>query len=384
MSTAIRFFASACLYPSGVLDGSRRPHLQGGDHDPVNRPGPPDHAFLRLLQQRATHGAPAGTEWLLLGDQVYIDATAGLLDPRRSDGLLRRVYMAQFRLMWRQSAEFGLVPLTLMDDHEVIDNWEPSLHRGRNKVLSAQMDDAKLAFVAWQRHNVPSTHGGLWHATQLSSGHLLFIGDTRSERSARDPARLAQAELVSPAQMQALLHHLQQATPGDWRFVATSSMLLPRRLATADCRDGSAALHSDAWDGYPGSLHRLLGHIAEESLQRCVFLSGDEHIPCVARIELRARGGPGDQAPVVAWSVHAGSLYGPFPFANSVPEDFATDDMFTFVGPSGKSWSCQVRTCHPRHLDDGFLEISGAAAGPIQVDFRSARDSLHDECWTLA
>ncbi len=383
MTAPIRFFLSACLYPSGVLDGSRWPHEQGAEHDPINRPGPPDHAFLRLLQ-RLAGPKPTIPEWVLLGDQIYVDATAGLLDPRRADGLLARVYLAWKALLWRKGLAPILKPFTLMDDHEVVDNWEPSLHPGRNKLLATQMKEAKRMFVAAQRNGPPPPHGGLWHGTQLSSGQALFIGDTRSERSARDPARLAQAELVSPAQMQALLHHLRQAAPGDWRFVATSSMLLPRRLATAECQDGSAALRSDAWDGYPRSLHTLLGHIAEEGLQRCVFLSGDEHIPCVARIELRALGGPGDQAPVVAWSVHAGSLYGPFPFANSVPEDFATDDMFTFVGPSGKSWSCQVRTCHPRHLDDGFLEISGAAAGPIQVDFRSARGSLRDECWTLA
>lgn len=384
MTTSIRFYASACLYPSGVLDGSRWPHRHGREDDPINRPGPPDHAFFRLLQRLAETTPQTMPEWLLLGDQIYADATAGLLDPRRSDGLLRRVYLTWKALIWRDGLKDMLKPLTLMDDHEVTDNWEPSSHRGRNGLLSEQMDEAKRMFVAAQRNGTPTPHGGLWHATQLSSGHLLFVGDTRSERSARDPARLAEAELVSPAQMQALLHHLQQATPGDWRFVATSSMLLPRRLATADCRDGSAALHSDAWDGYPGSLHTLLGHIAEQGLQRCVFLSGDEHIPCVARIELRELGSANVQAPVVTWSVHAGSLYGPFPFANAVPEDFAKHETFRFAGPSGTRWSCQVETRYPRHLDDGFLEISGPAAGPIQVDFRSARGSLRDECWTLA
>jgi hypothetical protein len=108
------------------------------------------------------------------------------------------------------------------------------------------------------------------------------------------------------------------------KFIACPALPLPRHRRAAQPRQPAAALRSDAWDGYPQSLSRVLGHIARERVPNVVFLSGDEHVSLVARVTLRAANGE----PVVVHSVHSSALYAPFPFANSIDDDLVADEAF--------------------------------------------------------
>ena len=87
------------------------------------------------------------------------------------------------------------------------------------------------------------------------------------------------------------------------------------------------ALRSDAWDGYPASLHRLLAGVYERGTNDVVFLSGNEHLSNVARIQISKLDDPGV---VLAHSVHSSALYAPYPFANAIEEDFAGTEEFEF------------------------------------------------------
>ena len=70
----------------------------------------------------------------------------------------------------------------------------------------------------------------------------------------------------------------------------------------------------------------MLTHIAREKIRHVVFVSGDEHLACVARVVLDA----GDGDPIVFHSVHSSPLFAPFPFANSVREDLVANEVFDF------------------------------------------------------
>ena len=73
----VSFVAASCQYPAGVLDAT--PNRLGGG--PV---GPADASMRRLAHALDPgHGADRPSLLLLNGDQVYIDSTAGLFDPRR-------------------------------------------------------------------------------------------------------------------------------------------------------------------------------------------------------------------------------------------------------------------------------------------------------------
>jgi cholesterol oxidase len=129
----------------------------------------------------------------------------------------------------------------------------------------------------------------------------------------------ASGRIMSEAQFRALLEWLSKhKTSGNLMFVVTPAILLPRRVSTAN--GDPSALRSDAWDGFPESLHRLLSHIVNERIENVVFLSGDEHHSCVAKIALTslpAQPNAGTECkPIVVRSIHSSGLYTPFILAN--------------------------------------------------------------------
>jgi alkaline phosphatase D len=141
--------------------------------------------------------------------------------------------------------------------------------------------------------------------------------------------------------------------------------VLPRQRTT--CEHPSSALRSDAWDGYPATFHSLLAFICSERIEHCVFLSGDEHLSCVAHASLR--GPDAERPPLKLLSIHSSAFYAPYPFANAMREDLAHDETFEFEAPphAGK-FSCTVKTHFPG-TGDGFATIALAQKTQLTVTF---------------
>jgi hypothetical protein len=216
----------------------------------------------------------------------------------------------------------------------------------------------------------------LWHQRQ-HRGIGFFMADTRTERQARqaatDPLR---PRIMGGLQSTALATWM--AGTGDAprdrpAFVVSPSMLLPRRRSSLG--SPRAALRSDAWDGYPGSLHQLLVQLWQAGRSNLVFLSGDEHLSCVVKATVTKEDGTGRA--VTLHSVHSSGLYSPYPFANSVPALFALPDEWTFDDPQspGQRYRCVVEPCgldatgQPWAPGDGFALLAltpPAPAGPQQ------------------
>jgi hypothetical protein len=155
-------------------------------------------------------------------------------------------------------------------------------------------------------------------------GYPFYFADTRTGRSARG-SHIA-------TDVQRILSKLQSDTLKKWlsdhrdhvKFIATPSLLLPRRRTTAE--DANGCDHSDAWDGFPASLEELLGFIAAEEIRNTVFLSGDEHHSLYTEIWVQAADESTSRVKVV--SVHSSGLYTPFPFANGHPLDLVRNESF--------------------------------------------------------
>jgi phosphodiesterase/alkaline phosphatase D-like protein len=243
-----------------------------------------------------------------------------------------------------------LVQQMLMDDHEIEADWEFDDVAGQ-----ARLQAARSAYWQWQRAGDPRREPQALWAPLRHHGFDFFMGDCRSEREPRQADDLAQRHIMRAPQREAMLAWLL-AVRGRPHFVATSSMLLPRRLATA-CQP-LAALHSDAWDGYPASLHGLLAHLCDHALNHTVFLSGDEHVGCVARVRIQRLGDDGRvRAEATCHSVHTPALYAPYPFANSLAEHFADNEVFQFSLPGEQGlrrYRCAVHTWRPA-VGDGFV-----------------------------
>ncbi|RZL97862.1 MAG: hypothetical protein EOP73_23740, partial [Variovorax sp.] len=356
------------------------------DARPFGPPGPADASMLRLGERLRRFGDPGRPSLLVLaGDQVYVDETAGLFDPRAgaapdaaADGVvdddwLRVPYQNWLGSVGAQSV-LGLVPSRMMlDDHEIDDNWAHLAPRvaPQDDALNEGLRRAGLAaYGHWQRDR-PQPHP--WHC-YAQRGVRFFMADTRTERQGRkarfDPLDPSTGpRIMGVAQEGALLAWLRQ--PRDRpAFVVSPSMLLPRRRASA--RSVRGALHSDAWDGYPRSLHALLAAIWRDGRSDLVFLSGDEHLSSVTRITLtdlaRTRA-------VTLHSIHSSGLYAPYPFANSVPEEFAAPDEWEFRDPDEPDthFVCRVEVlCWVP--GDGFAVLELAEAAPGRWDLRVGFD----------
>ncbi len=304
------FAVASCQYPAGFLDGELAERSY--------------RRLARCLDRRNPAFRPQAV--LLVGDQVYVDATAGLFDPTAEHDRFclpheRLIAMAPLRHIVRRVPVYAM-----LDDHEIEDNWEPLPGDAANH---ANLAEGRAAYLRYQRladprAPAPASDAPLW-STFEANGVPFFIADTRSERRPRDATNIADASIMSDTQRDALLAWLSahRASPLP-KFIACPALPLPRHRRAVQNGSVASALRSDSWDGYRASLAGLLGHIAKERVPNVVFLSGDEHLSLVARVTLRTDAGE----PVVVHSVHSSALYAPFPFANSIDDDLLADETF--------------------------------------------------------
>lgn len=311
----INFAVASCQYPAGFLDGDiaersyRR--LRKCVEDPASRP--------RCL--------------LLLGDQVYIDATAGLFDPSTLSDRYDLPYERLLRMEPLRHVLRRVPAYTMLDDHEIEDNWEPgsgsaeNLAKGRSYYLAYQ----RLAFPP------PTSPAQLWYQFDVD-GFPFFMADTRTEREARAVGNIGTARIMNDKQLDGLMVWLNAQAGSDVpKFIASPASFLPRHLKATHDDQRAGSLRSDAWDGYPASFHALVDHIARKGIRNVVFLSGDEHISFATTALIRARDSGNELARIL--SIHSSGLYAPFAFANSTLDNLARREIF----PSG-DYSCEVST----------------------------------------
>ena len=358
------FALGSCHYPAGLVDGTPQDYQPGG----AQLPGPADAALLRLARRLDQLDDPDRPSLLVLaGDQIYADATAGLFDPRAGTtpqnqaslrdaaDWLRVPYQNLYGSVGAQSVLGRLRSFMVPDDHEIDDNWEPlpaPAAPGAERHNQALLSAGRQAYLRYQR-NLPEAAllEVLWQ-DQNHRGIPFFLADTRTERGARKAAwDPCQPRIMGCPQTERLNAWLAEA-PERPAFFVSPSMLLPRRRRSA--AQPRAALHSDAWCGYPGSLHALLAKVCQLGRSNLVFLSGDEHLSCVVEATITDLQQAGRQ--VKLHSVHSSGLYTPYPFANAVPEEFALPDRWEFSDPTDPAsrYLCEVRLCQPWAAGDGF------------------------------
>jgi hypothetical protein len=369
-----RLFLASCQYPAGLLD--EWPALE---------------SYRRL--EACLDPRPARHELLVLtGDQIYSDATAGLFDPSSADERYVAPHQALF-LHPPVRRVMGRIPSVMMlDDHELGDNWEPGEEQRSPR---DEIRDGVLAYKRFQRRTGPALLAPtadapepLWFSLEVG-GAAVFVADTRTERRARSNRDPQSAQIMSARQMRELLRWLERQDPEAPKFIVSPAIMFPRRLSARRravvgegprvSRTPASALKTDAWSGFPRSMASLLHFIARRRLRHVIFLSGDEHVPCVARAELtlRAPGARGREV-VVVHSIHGPPLYAPFVFANSRETDFATNESFVLPAGRGALLRCKVMASF--ETGDGFAEILVSRGPPhrVKVRFHGASGSVSD------
>ncbi len=372
------FALASCQYPSGLLD---RNTPSADEPRPVTDIGVAYRSIARLAERVKQFDLV-----LLCGDQIYADETAGLFDPASLDESLLTAYTTLRRVVdYDDVAKYGK-PEAMLDDHEIGDNWEPDTPNGPSAELRQKRHDGVNAYLG--RWRIPSRErlappykdgDRLWFSFEESGLHF-FMADTRTARTHRSPATLTSASILGTAQWDALARWIMDAPRDRPSFLLSPSIVLPRRLATAG--DPLCAIRSDAWDGYPASLHALLALLLDVGNDRIVLVSGDEHLSCVARVVLSRASAPRRQ--VVIHAIESSALYAPYPFANSIPEDLAGDDGFE-LDESADPARCDVTTWFPP-AGDGFAVISverDSRGWTLHVCFDRAGQGSAARCYRL-
>ncbi len=349
----------SCAYPSQVFDVSSKDHRRNPPLTALT--GPADRSLTRLAQRFDPGVSLAGgdTTWqpqaaIFTGDQVYVDATAGLFDPGFQSDALDFAY-ARFEGSqgWRALANAAGAFWPMFDDHELRDNWSPGQGNG-------ELQAARERYLAHQRTPhwpalVPTQpDGSLDAAVHWPNGLPVYALDVRTHRSPRTADSLADARIMDDAQWQRLRTWLDQCTGPHQPpcFIASSSIVLPRRVRSAI--EPAMALYEDAWGGFPASRDALLSELWTRRASNVILISGDEHMGCVARIRLHTD--DATQA-IELLAVHAPALYAPYPFANGHIEEFITEvDHFVIPQPEGRALQVTITPWFPPP-EDGFALV---------------------------
>lgn len=297
---------------------------------------------------------------LLLGDQVYVDSTAGLFDPSAQYDRYHEPHQRLLRLAPVQQVLRRIPLYAMLDDHEIVDNWEPC---DADPTQQERLTLGREAYFRYQRmagppRELPSNDSPdpVWYRFSVA-GFPFFMADTRTERKPRTAETIMSARIMSNNQFGKLKQWLtdaQQSFRNTPKFVASPACFLPRHVHASPDRTFDSALRSDAWDGYPASLCELLKHIFANDIENVVFLSGDEHFSFAVQADVEDQK---TKKKVRLYSIHSSGLYSPLPFSNAAAESLRFNDTFPLVAaPGGESLSCTVT---PKMIapGDGFALV---------------------------
>jgi cholesterol oxidase len=262
---------------------------------------------------------------VMLGDQIYADATANMLKTRETTEVLAGMYRDAWGSPHAQALLSSLPSYTVVDDHEYGDNWSGAVDASQD-IDFVHGFEAALAYQwrwtdgpAPKYHSTPAIQGpqvtGLWSAFQVG-GIPFFAADTRSERELRTLDTWRTRRMVGDTQMRALKAWLLEhrdvpkvlCSGSVFGFVEGDLPGAPEKCRLAD-----------SWSGYPATWRELVHFIVAEQIHHLVFLSGDYHFSALSELELH---GDGTHPPVRALSVACSGWNASLPFANAVPQDF--------------------------------------------------------------
>ena len=318
--SALTVLAGSCLYPGLPFERTQAMSIFSG--------------MLAHVDDSDTDARRGADCMILLGDQIYADATADLFDPKAHYEKFRNPYRLAFGNAAATALMSHLPSYFAVDDHEYRDNWQ-----GGPATPEADYDYARLMAWLFQMHHQQQrdyADSRLWYDF-VSAGYPFFVFDTRLHRHSSDDGDTA---LMRDDQMQGFIHWLQQVTC-PVLFLATGSPMAP--IARETCAHPATAIYQDSLLAYPDFLAWLVQQLQEHAPgKRIIWLCGDPHFSCFAQLRLSLTMVDGDgagQVTVQLTQVCASGLYAPMPFANANVNDHDWEkaiDLTLSVPPSAK------------------------------------------------
>ena len=298
----LRFVASCCRYPGLGFEQSRA------------------DASLKEIAGQMDSGHLSPQFMLMLGDQIYADATAGVMD---SPSVIEKVALSTRRAF----ASAGFRALTsrlptymVMDDHEISDSWSmddlacPGYPEAAAAALRLR-DTACSTFAAYQWAHSPRNGESPGFNYQFDGpGSSFFVLDTRTQRRRHGP----NPQVCSSEQLDALEVWLNER-PDVVKFIVTGSVIAPG-LREHQSTPGVPDRVADNWQMAPGQRADLLGRIQRCGSPNVVLVSGDYHCAAIATLCF-------DDGRHV-YAVVTPPLYAPLPAANAHPAEVLAQEAF--------------------------------------------------------
>lgn len=281
----------------------------------------------RRIQQAVPDAHPDTAFALLVGDQIYADATAGLLDPLSPTERYVERYESAFGHRGMGPLLSSLPTYTTPDDHEWVDaqpngapllkwswaNWDPDkpyrrqekqIHRWAGRALTAFQNSLRwpLTYLVTNESHRPG-----WTEHRHGCVNLIVI-DSRSWRN-RQRGGNALARMMKEDFFEALLEHLPRTDPKLLQIIATGSVVMPGLHPNADPANPGAC---DTWQFAPEQRRRLLNTLLTHCRGRFLLVSGDYHVSTAVSLHFRGK--------TVGASIVAPPIYAPLPYANAAPE----------------------------------------------------------------
>lgn len=285
---------------------------------------------------------------IMLGDQIYADATANIFETRETDELLAGMYRDAWGTAHTKALLASVPSYTVVDDHEYGDNWsgsenplaDPSFVNGFEAALAYQWrwTDAAVPRLC-SSPAITDTHvTGFWSPFKV--GNIAFFSaDTRSERTLRTQRNWCSQPLVGSAQMAALKEWLLESGEGP-KVLCSGSVFGFVERVLRHANDHERCFSADGWCGYPATWRELVAFIVAHQIKNLVFLSGDYHFSGMAELELKTDGG---LPPVRAVSVVCSGWNSSLPFINAEPRDFVMEEDAPYpLSDSAVSASCKA------------------------------------------
>lgn len=309
--STVTFLASSCRHPGLSVDRERIDHALNTDPDSFSEAKP----ALALL----------------VGDQIYADATAGLIDPTSPIERYLERHETAFTSPGMRKFLAHMPTLMTPDDHEWINefplgsplfkwswpNWSkgsPYLER-----QGAWYEWAKASVQHFQALQIPRNPGqGRWFGVGPFGPVRIFVMDTRQHR------QRVSAQVLRETTLDHLSAWLARGRPEILNVIVTGSVVLPGLYPDADPTNPGPM---DTWQHAPAQRQRLLDMLVSDSLsrqQRFMLLSGDYHLS--AAFEIRVQG------MVVGAAVVAPPLYAPLPYVNARAEHLWLDEPLRVNG----------------------------------------------------
>lgn len=281
-----------------------------------------DEALFRLEQLVRGRRGPARPELLfMLGDQIYADRTAGLVDALSP--VERFLFRHQEAFTTRAARRlFSSVPTVCVpDDHEFVDAYplgRPLLRRAsprtraekrqaRRRERAARVFAAET-LAAYQLAQLPDTARRFGYCEVERGGVRFFVLDTRTWRRRQ---RNGEVRTLHWMARHAFARWVQRcAADGVLACLVTGSVVAPGLHPGADPANAGP---QDTMQAAPAERAWLLGQLAQWVPGRFVLVSGDYHVSFAGEICLAGRR--------IGAAIVAPPLHAPLVYANARPED---------------------------------------------------------------